>query len=1001
MKYFKKSVAALLCGVMLICSLSLSGTAAGGAEDGRFIFGGADSLSYVSDVNNLDCSFNKTEKSLQLKVNSSAADPDPHFSIDMKKIGVSLSASTYKYMVLTYRTPASVSDKANACEVFLSAGSVAAPTAGKSVVFAAEKSGKYIAKILDLSSLDWWSGDIHSIRIDPYCGASYGDVMLIDSVILCKTSVAATAVATNRVKSAYDASSPYSGTDYVCTAYDVTKYTSPLWKGNIVYNEAVYPVEDASGNAVYTLMYTPDNVMCLYSADFSSSYTEGIDFTVSGNKLTILKSGAIPLKKYSYIHRDYADGYRRTAAGDGLYEYWGQSKEFFNGYLNITYTHSDAWSGPVPEDKSAKLPNTAEQIRNKGSLNIVYFGDSICGGANASSYRNVYPYAEWWNEQISSELSKGFGVNVKTTISSVGGSTASDMVSSVQESVINHDPDLVFIEYGVNDAMNASQDSDYNAAKLKSEFKSGIDQMIQRIRASLPKCEIVLVAPFYSNPFCHYMSYFEACRDALCELEAQYSGVAVADVTAMHKYLLTFKDYLDTSGDNMCHPNDFMSRVFSQVCLETIVPGGVSAYEPKDEPRDPDAPENYSTSAAPGGHGWYWPSSEAYGHISGYGTNGQDIDLSVDLCLLPSSETSMARLWTADGSHISITPIGITLGGKTYPYSWGGVSVSNWHRVRFVIKDGAAAVYIDGEEVARVQSGIVAYTDYQMLFSQYGEMYIDNIEMRSSSGKEYFSCDFENEAAAKKLFGSGLGQYAILDANTVSYDLCGGSGDFRSQVKAAGKALPLYTAKPERENYTFMGWAETKNAASPDYAAGAKFEKEITAPLTLYAIWRSDTASAPVIESVTPASASITDSGSVSYTMIAVGEGLSYAWQSTDALPDGVTLSGTDTQSLTVTVPEKLKASFTASFICTVTSDGGSAVSDPVTLSYTSTYLAGDINGDGKVNGKDLTRLAKYFTDKSTAVVKAAIDANGDGMCNASDLNVLMRYIAGAEITIY
>ena len=59
------------------------------------------------------------------------------------------------------------------------------------------------------------------------------------------------------------------------------------------------------------------------------------------------------------------------------------------------------------------------------------------------------------------------------------------------------------MEYGVNDAMNASQDSDYNAAKLKSEFKSGIDQMIQRIRASLPKCEIVLVAPFYSNPFCH------------------------------------------------------------------------------------------------------------------------------------------------------------------------------------------------------------------------------------------------------------------------------------------------------------------------------------------------------------------------------------------------------------------------------------------------------------------------------------------------------------------
>ena len=34
-------------------------------------------------------------------------------------------------------------------------------------------------------------------------------------------------------------------------------------------------------------------------------------------------------------------------------------------------------------------------------------------------------------------------------------------------------------------------------------------------------------------------------------------------------------DYLDFSGDNMCHPIDFMSRLYAQICLETIVPGGL------------------------------------------------------------------------------------------------------------------------------------------------------------------------------------------------------------------------------------------------------------------------------------------------------------------------------------------------------------------------------------------------------------------------------------------
>ena len=450
----------------------------------------------------------------------------------------------------------------------------------------------------------------------------------------------------------------------------------------------------------------------------------------------------------------------------------------------------------------------------------------------------------------------------------------------------------------------------------------------------------------------------------------------------------------------MCHPNDFLARIYAQVCLETIVPGGVDAYVPKSNGSDKTAEDYITKEATPGGHGWYWSSAEAYGLITGYNSNGQDIELSCDLCLMPGSEIATARLWTQDGSHITISPSGVTLGGKTVSYSWGEPSLSNWHRVKFVIKNGAAAVYIDSKLVASVSSGITAYTNYQMLFSQTGEMCIDNLKMTSSGGTVYFDCDFENESAAKSLMdSSSLGQYTLLSANTVSYNLRGGSGNFPNQIKLANASLPLFEAIPTRDGYSFRGWTTDSAAQTALYTAGDTFTESLSGSATLYAVWKST--AAPKLISVSPASQQINDSGSVTFTAVAEGEDISYKWDCVSGGSSGMQLVNPDTPTLTVTVPEKLKEGFSATFKCTVSSDGGSTVSDAVTLTYTTTYIAGDINGDGKVNGKDLTRLMKRLADENTEAVSAALDVNGDGSINAIDINILMRYIAGADVTVY
>ena len=75
-------------------------------------------------------------------------------------------------------------------------------------------------------------------------------------------------------------------------------------------------------------------------------------------------------------------------------------------------------------------------------------------------------------------------------------------------------------------------------------------------------------------------------------------------------------------------------------------------------------------------------------------------------------------------------------------------------------------------------------------------------------------------------------------------------------------------------------------------------------------------------------------------------------------------------------------------------------IAGSVSVEIASEILYGDVNGDGKVNGKDATRLIQYLAGWDVKIDQSTADVNGDGKVNGKDATRLMQYLAGWDVTL-
>lgn len=225
-------------------------------------------------------------------------------------------------------------------------------------------------------------------------------------------------------------------------------------------------------------------------------------------------------------------------------------------HLSVTYTHTDAWRGPVPRFAGAVLPETLKKLRNRTPLTIVAYGDSITHGIGTSGDARIAPYMPTWAELLHYGLKRGYRhPQIQLYNTALGGMTSDWGRDNATAAVASLNPDLVLVAFGMNDFWSLSPE----------HFRSNIQEILRRIRAKKPATEFILIASMRFEPVYagapQYRKHMTGYTAALRSLTDR--GVCLLDMDAISGALTTTKKPKDLISDPL-HPNDFLARWYAQ-----------------------------------------------------------------------------------------------------------------------------------------------------------------------------------------------------------------------------------------------------------------------------------------------------------------------------------------------------------------------------------------------------------------------------------------------------
>ena len=357
-------------------------------------------------------------------------------------------------------------------------------------------------------------------------------------------------------------------------------YLQPYWYTREIYNETVVFIGE-EGTA--TLMYTPETVRSVRDYRLTETYEEGKDYVIEGNQIRRLKGSKMPYwepEEYFLSQPNdpnivvKADLSKLDVELDGeRYLLYGEYATFTDKQVAITYRHSEAYSGVVPEAQQEKLTSFLEKVQNGETLNIMVYGDSVATGCNASGTQfggMIAPYMPDANQIVSQYITKNYGNTVSLENQAVGGWQISQCWYAYDEKISGKSIDLMIFRIGGND----NRTDEYT-------YKEYLEKIINQFFAENPNGNLIIQTPELPNQqtgiqlgdftWTGNIDKIDDWTKAVVREHAKGDKIAVADVQSFTNWVegrgkLT-RDWL---ANNVNHANDFMIRSYAQILLKTM-----------------------------------------------------------------------------------------------------------------------------------------------------------------------------------------------------------------------------------------------------------------------------------------------------------------------------------------------------------------------------------------------------------------------------------------------
>ncbi len=355
-------------------------------------------------------------------------------------------------------------------------------------------------------------------------------------------------------------------------AFGTEQMTTPYFLGNVIYNETVLLEENSKGVISGKLQYEPIKILSVRDYTWKNEYAAS-NYSVSGNTITMNADGEMPYWGAGYAFGEIPEPYRQVSAITNVETDWvmmgssiyTEGSLIYGHQISVSYVYdvNDLKMSEFPTYATSGLDKTKAKLSAGEDVKITVIGDSVAEGCSSSAHFNHEPFMENWATQSTNVLDATYAGDVSLRNVAVGGKTSEWGAAAAQiNSIVQSNPDLVIVHFGINDA---------GASYTRGAYHDNIEKIVSDVQARLPDCEFLLIKAFTPNTMEYNATQFVKYWAELDEIAAVYEGVYTMDMYTQSVTMLQTKKYMDVTGNGVNHVNDFSSRLYTMSILSSLI----------------------------------------------------------------------------------------------------------------------------------------------------------------------------------------------------------------------------------------------------------------------------------------------------------------------------------------------------------------------------------------------------------------------------------------------